>query len=1770
VPTVIGPDGQVALDLPEQQAPPPAAPDVPDQTILPFGEKQLQLFTPTEMGARADAARALRTQLRTDIQPSGRNIPQAAADWIDSLQATNTHELVQALNTKYDQLMDTKSADVPSWFQKLAAPFQMLNDDGSRRDLVAEQQGHQDAAQQLRSTADGKVADAQQNLQDTLDRIATDKLQNKPLGATLFNAAMRKVNNALAARDAVERDAAVHDQQAQDLQPYIDVQEQAKGAPTPIPYKEMPDTVPEGQQHAWQIAEMMAEHAPDDGVRTSAQDFADRIRRGELNNGLATMWSNRLADALRERYVAKVEPAPEAMDADRAAADITQPQAQPPVDVEAANRAAAGDAEVKAKQQAMDKASPKAQKFIQEKLGGSADVNETVRRAKVAHGLAQRSMTAADLNAMPEPGRPLNFNPQETLNRFNNPDGSKKTISLGNMANPRPVEPLSPRAAAAKQQSINTQKRMEQLDAVAQKRPPTTFKRISDFPEPLVRSQADKDMEALVGHGATAGQVLDFLSQHGSDEFTRVLARMMRRLGLNSTISFDAHPDTAPEDMLSGDDLKATYDEKVDHVQLITRDNLQSNVMHELLHAATHAAINKGSAAAQAAVRRLESIQRDVIARLGPDAANHYGLREDIHEFVAEAFSNRDFQKVLASIHSPTQKFSLLDRFKNIISRLFNLPGRFRSALDDVLQHGQTLMDEQAKPGSVRETVEGARVYAKMADKVHDAVKTVLGRDADKSITLKATARKTMLGFLKLTGIADIWGKEAPSLHDIVRGFNDRDVVRNQLNWLKTLGLREATKMDSVVGTKRVRDALNRVMRWTAYKINPAMSWDDHTWLHNDPNKDDLKALVNQANREWGEVKSLGLDKAYKSLAQVNRIYEKAKMATMLHEFGKGKFEGQDLPEFRQHPMENFQHDTSGAHDDLDKAEKFFDNEMVLRGMALSDKHDALTGQRAGLEQNVADAQEALKAARAAGDEAGVAAAQKGLLKARRDLAGHEEGMNDISNVLKHMAQRVSEIKKIPYFYLGRSGGYFAGGHFKLGENGLVDPAHTEGLYKMLSDAGFGNAMLQNVSGQDSVFMRVENPDMAQALRNVFDAAQAAGYLDKDKEVTAGPVSQEGLMRGVLPDFLKRSMAQAANSKAFEIPAGASDETIESLKAAKQEYLKELYNTYMDTMPDMSMKKVYAQRRNVHGADSDMLKSFQLRGQIAANGLSSYASKDKIDRAIAALAKQVKDAKRDPDVNRTVQLQQVLTEILTRRANSSQRLNDSALDTARGITHSFFLGLSVPYMLMQASQLPMLTGPELGKKYGHVRAFKAMAAVTGTAFKILAAIAKGDNKFDAIMTSDTLKASKLDDRRAAMLLRLRNRGAFDMNGFTREGTRALEGGETSTLSKVLRAANSTAVYAETFSRLVAALAADKLYDGAEAGRDDYAHHVVSQSMFEWGPWNTSRQLGKHGMFGAATPLMLSFTGYQSSMLEKLYREVANAHTDPEARKWLVGHAIATTALAGALGLPFAGAFAGAASSLANFVTGRDDYDVEASFRQFMASMLGKDFGRAMSKGLPNMLGIDMSDLGEGDLLPFSRLLTDRRKLEESIPDWAGSMMGGTSGAVLDMLEGSRDIAYGLPMQGFAKMLPHGMRDLFGAYRLSQYGYEDSHGRRLPLSAGASDVLMRAVGLDPTDFSEYETKKRIGDSLKDAQAERAGFLKQRAELAMNNQDPGGLSSAVSDMGRYVMDDPQRARLLSTIVGTGVRDQRDTALAAALGRPLGFGMTRQKIGGVLSSF
>ena len=572
-----------------------------------------------------------------------------------------------------------------------------------------------------------------------------------------------------------------------------------------------------------------------------------------------------------------------------------------------------------------------------------------------------------------------------------------------------------------------------------------------------------------------------------------------------------------------------------------------------------------------------------------------------------------------------------------------------------------------------------------------------------------------------------------------------------------------------------------------------------------------------------------------------------------------------------------------------------------------------------------------------------------------------------------------------------------------------------------------------------------------------------------------------------------------------------------------------------------------------------MMHSWITRSQSAANSLSRAAMHGEVSDAMTQMDDEVQQAKLGTDSAKTLAMQDVAAEVIQRERQSGYKVDTTAIDRLRGINHVFHLGYSLQYVIEQLSQVPMLLHPELGKTHGFVNSAKVIARVTPMAFKIMAAIARGGRGLDAVITSEALAKGGIDAKTAKFMMEITNLSGLDLSSFTREYGVAARGGEESKFSKAIHMGNVTAIYAETFGRVLAALAARELHGADKAGHVEYAKQVLDQSMMSWQPWNTSRWTGKHGVAGQMSPLMFSFMGYQTQMLEKLYREVhaitggATPQEQAASRKFLAMHLGAVTTIAGTLGVPFMGAFAGAASKLANFLTGKDDYDVENSYREFLEHTFGKDIGRMVAKGPLSSLGLDFSELGDQNLLPMTNFLTDRRKMEDRIEAWAKDAMGSPFGTAANVGLGLRDIGNGLPMQGFAKMMPTALKGPLDAYRVAQYGYEDKTGTKKPVDADVRDVLARVAGFHTTSEAEYNDMARTSAGLNETRTEREQAIKQRLLLAASHNDPEGYQAAVQDATQFGRDHPL-FQPMATFGSARSKQLAEQARARAFGMPL----------------
>lgn len=139
------------------------------------------------------------------------------------------------------------------------------------------------------------------------------------------------------------------------------------------------------------------------------------------------------------------------------------------------------------------------------------------------------------------------------------------------------------------------------------------------------------------------------------------------------------------------------YNPKENRIELHNGGNLQV-LIHEAVHAATFHLLDQGTSPhAKKLVELYDKYNQIAGDRLTTRDTPFYGFT-NVHEFVTEAFTRKEFQLLLDSIKSPGRSkiHSLWTEFKNTIKDLLGAKEGVRTALDDVLNAGSNLMQETA------------------------------------------------------------------------------------------------------------------------------------------------------------------------------------------------------------------------------------------------------------------------------------------------------------------------------------------------------------------------------------------------------------------------------------------------------------------------------------------------------------------------------------------------------------------------------------------------------------------------------------------------------------------------------------------------------------------------------------------------------------------------------------------------------------------------------------------------------------------------------------------------------------------------------------------------------------------------------------------------------------------------------------------------------------------------------------------------------------------
>lgn len=135
-------------------------------------------------------------------------------------------------------------------------------------------------------------------------------------------------------------------------------------------------------------------------------------------------------------------------------------------------------------------------------------------------------------------------------------------------------------------------------------------------------------------------------------------------------------------------------------------------ILHEATHAATHAILQKGSK--HFLVKQIKEIFEESKQFIDPTLYKGAFVFEekgskpkyDLEEFVAEFFSNPEFQQSLSEFRYKNTNQTLLDRVVNFVRRLLNLPERGVARLNNLI--GQILQESESSP--VRRTLFSAAI----------------------------------------------------------------------------------------------------------------------------------------------------------------------------------------------------------------------------------------------------------------------------------------------------------------------------------------------------------------------------------------------------------------------------------------------------------------------------------------------------------------------------------------------------------------------------------------------------------------------------------------------------------------------------------------------------------------------------------------------------------------------------------------------------------------------------------------------------------------------------------------------------------------------------------------------------------------------------------------------------------------------------------------------------------------------------------------------------
>lgn len=536
---------------------------------------------------------------------------------------------------------------------------------------------------------------------------------------------------------------------------------------------------------------------------------------------------------------------------------------------------------------------------------------------------------------------------------------------------------------------------------------------------------------------------------------------------------------------------------------------------------------------------------------------------------------------------------------------------------------------------------------------------------------------------------------------------------------------------------------------------------------------------------------------------------------------------------------------------------------------------------------------------------------------------------------------------------------------------------------------------------------------------------------------------------------------------------------------------KTLASMYMALVAETSARTSEFDRKNVAGADKDMLRSFATHGRAMANFIGSLKTSGEVMDILRVMKREAGEG------GNRAEKSTLYNEILRRHAMGLNYEPNQLLDKSLAANSYWSLVTSPSYLLTNLTQPWVVSLPVLAGRFGMGRSSSEM-------FRAYKEIGRISSRL--VDNPDAVKDLPKDVQGAVE--ELFNRGSIDISlgadlgAFTSGGDSKLS----ANIEKAIRFPRTLVERGEMVNRVATAVAAYRLAK-SQGMKDEaainYADKVIYETHGDYSAFNSPRVM--RNAVGRFATQFRKFQLIQIALYGRMIRDSLKGATPAE-------RAIARRSLAYTLGTTFA---LGGLTALPGFTAisflmgafGDDDEpdDPEATLRRALGGGAEADL---LLRGVPNLLGMNLGNrigaAGMLSILPYTDLEVSREGYKDILMGVAGPFFGGTLPKALD---GLGLIRQGDLWKGLEMLAPRGLADVSKGIRFGTEGVTKRNGDVVLSGDDVSffAVVAQAMGLPTTTITDNQMLRNSQFTADEFYKGRTGQLKRQYVQAYRSGD-----------------------------------------------------------------